>query len=72
MTVNDGVLGFDEAVDMEFWDMLTRLQDKSLSESDLPLLRELVVTEMSRKTDRSSRDVENFRHVRKDNDDTRH
>jgi hypothetical protein len=65
MTVNDGVHDVDEAVDMEFWDMLTRLRGKPITESDLPLLRELV-TEMSRKIDRSSRDVENFRHERKD------
>lgn len=46
MSLNDSERELGDVIDAEFWSMLPRIRDKATSESDLPLLRELVLAEL--------------------------
>lgn len=46
MRINDRHKEIADVIDGEFWSMLPRINGKSTSESDLPLLRELVLAEL--------------------------
>lgn len=46
MTLNGRELIVADVIDAEFWSMLARLQGKPTTESDLPLLRELVLADL--------------------------